>query len=476
MVIMPINKISYKVIIASPSDVENERNIVSDVIDEVNTIFKNEPVSLQLFRWETDVSPSFHPKGPQALIDKELDISNSDILIGVFYMRFGKQSSNYESGTVHEINQAIESKNKTEIKLYFKKPVKINFENIDDETYEQYKKVKGFKEKIKTKSLICEFVEEEEFRLKLRKHLINFLNNKKDTYSVDKNSIKQYNYNTSRGNEIINVKDEEELLRAIGSDKTIVLEPKDYIISNVKKFKSDFIEWDKEFDGYQIVIKNLKNLRIFGDKNNKSRIIVEPQYADVLIFKNISYMNISNIIAGHAPKRGSCVGKVLSFYDSDNICLNNSILFGSGTEGLFLENVNYFDFKYSIIEECTQGIITILNSKNILFKESIFRNNELWGTLNVEFFSNVRLKNCIFKRNHCEFIDEKFDLFLRSLIDVSSDSNVIIDNSKFIENKVEFLANNDKYIEFNNIELLNNTFLSNDKPFRYKGINKKIIL
>ena len=48
----------------------------------------------------------------------------------------------------------------------------------------------------------------------------------------------------------------------------------------------------------------------------------------------------------------------------------------------------------------------------------------------------------------------------------STNTNVVINNSKIIDNKVEYLANNKKYVEFNNVELINNTFLNNDKPFR----------
>jgi hypothetical protein len=35
---MPIKKVIYKVILSSPSDVENERNIVEEVVDEINVI------------------------------------------------------------------------------------------------------------------------------------------------------------------------------------------------------------------------------------------------------------------------------------------------------------------------------------------------------------------------------------------------------------------------------------------------------
>lgn len=468
---MPIKKTIYKVILSSPSDIENERNIVETVVDEINGIYKNEPVLLQLFRWETDVRPSFHIKGPQGLIDRELDIKNCDMLIGIFYMKLGTPSPDYISGTVHEIDQAIKSINKPEIMLYFKKPTEINLEEFDDEQYQQYKRVKEFKKNIKSAGIICEFGKEEELRTLLIRHFINFLNTKKEEVYDSKEvkyKVKISEEIISKNEKILNVKDEIELIKAIGSNKVIVLEPKDYIISKIQNIETDFIEWEEAYDGYQMIVKNLKNLRILGDKSGKSRIIVEPRYVDVMAFKNISHLYMSNISAGHEPNKGGCMGKVFAFYKSENICIYNSILFGSGTEGLFLDNINNFNFKFSIIENCTEGILTILNSKNILFKESIFRNNELLGTVNIEYFSNVKFDKCIFEKNYSVWERYGLNSLKTSFFDISEDTNVSINNSKIIDNQIEYLANDKKIVEFHNVEFINNTFLDNNKPFREK--------
>jgi HEAT repeat protein len=59
-----------RVVVASPSDVQAERDIMPRIIDEVNRgIAAEKRLSLILNRWETDAHPGFHLEGPQGLID-----------------------------------------------------------------------------------------------------------------------------------------------------------------------------------------------------------------------------------------------------------------------------------------------------------------------------------------------------------------------------------------------------------------------
>ena len=38
---------------------------------------------------ETDSAPGFHPEGPQGKIDADLGIANCDILVAIFWTKFG---------------------------------------------------------------------------------------------------------------------------------------------------------------------------------------------------------------------------------------------------------------------------------------------------------------------------------------------------------------------------------------------------
>ena len=93
-----------RIVLSSPGDVKEERDAMEDVIEELNHgIAEDRHLRLELSRWETDVYPGFHPEGPQGLIDPLLKIEECDILLGIFWKRFGTPTKEALSGTEHEI-------------------------------------------------------------------------------------------------------------------------------------------------------------------------------------------------------------------------------------------------------------------------------------------------------------------------------------------------------------------------------------
>ncbi len=96
-----------RIVVASPGDVQAERNIVEEVATELNRgIAADRGLRLEVTRWETDAYPGFHPEGPQCLIDSILRIEDSHILIGIFCKIFGTPIKDARSGTEHDIRKA----------------------------------------------------------------------------------------------------------------------------------------------------------------------------------------------------------------------------------------------------------------------------------------------------------------------------------------------------------------------------------
>ena len=85
-----------------------------------------------------------------------------------------------------------------------------------------------------------------------------------------------------------------------------------------------------------LVLNDLNNLSIEAEQGAKVNLLIDPRYAYVLSFKNCNNVNISGIIAGHYPDKGDCTGGVFKFEDCKDIQINDSALFGCGTEGLTL--------------------------------------------------------------------------------------------------------------------------------------------
>ena len=160
-----------RVMIASPADVSEERDIIRSVIHEWNDV--NAEVTgmvLEPVYWKSHVNPELGTP-PQQLINERI-LSDCDILIGVFWTRLGTPTPEYKSGTVEEVIKHIDSGKPAMV--YFSS-VPVAPETIDRK---QFEKVNKFKAKCKELGIIVNYNNVSEFRKRLFKELqILILNN-----------------------------------------------------------------------------------------------------------------------------------------------------------------------------------------------------------------------------------------------------------------------------------------------------------
>lgn len=77
-----------RVLIASPSDVSQERDEIEQAIFKWNTVYsENMQVVLLPARWE-NVAPTYRGEDPQQILNEKL-VSKCDLLIGVFWKKTG---------------------------------------------------------------------------------------------------------------------------------------------------------------------------------------------------------------------------------------------------------------------------------------------------------------------------------------------------------------------------------------------------
>jgi hypothetical protein len=99
---------TYRVLIASPSDMPEERQIATEVINEWNDLHAaTEGVVLLPVRWETHAMPETGVR-PQDAINRQL-VAECDLLLGMFWTKLGTNTGVAESGTVEEIEQFVGS-------------------------------------------------------------------------------------------------------------------------------------------------------------------------------------------------------------------------------------------------------------------------------------------------------------------------------------------------------------------------------
>ncbi|MCH8024670.1 MAG: DUF4062 domain-containing protein, partial [Candidatus Marinimicrobia bacterium] len=101
---MPRSITVLKVFVASPSDVSEERAAVKEIADELNKLWKNRSIALEVVSWESDVYPSFG-SDPQSVINEQVS-DDYEIFIGLMWAKIGTPTKEAESGTVEEFRRA----------------------------------------------------------------------------------------------------------------------------------------------------------------------------------------------------------------------------------------------------------------------------------------------------------------------------------------------------------------------------------
>ena len=245
-----------------------------------------------------------------------------------------------------------------------------------------------------------------------------------------------------------------ELLAALGSNRRILLKEGVYNLTAAEEgFTSNPNVYFREcYDGVELFVDDVYNLTIQGADDGQSKIVAEPRYAFVMSFQNCSNVSLVNLWVGHTESTVSeCERGVLHFAGTTGIRIDGTQMYGCGTVGLSLVEAANVKVTDSRIFRCTYSIMEIYDSYDILFSDCVFEDNI--GEVFAETVSNLTIDSCSFLRN-----TDAYNLF-----DLSKSENVIVKNTKFIDNEAKDLLSqlysDVEFDAFNRFE--NNTFDEN---------------
>jgi hypothetical protein len=155
----------YRVLIASPGDLQQERGIIEDVVNHWNgSHAADEGVVLLPIRWETHSVPEYGDR-PQAILNRRL-VADCDMLIGAFWTRVGTPTGESESGTVEEIEQFAKA-HKPAL-LYFSSR-QVDPDKVD---LDQLKRVRDLRSRLEQVALVGQFSSPEQLEARLTRDLI----------------------------------------------------------------------------------------------------------------------------------------------------------------------------------------------------------------------------------------------------------------------------------------------------------------
>jgi tetratricopeptide (TPR) repeat protein len=167
-----------RVVAVSPGDVQREREALREIVDELNLhIAPAAGCRLSLWRWETDSWPALHLEGPQGVIDEQMDIASADLVVGIFWKRFGTPTSEAESGTAHELQRAWaawQESGQPHVMVYFSSRA---YSPTSTAETEQWGKVLAFREATPKEQLWWSYRSQKDFEKLARRHLTAWLTN-----------------------------------------------------------------------------------------------------------------------------------------------------------------------------------------------------------------------------------------------------------------------------------------------------------
>lgn len=162
---MSFNATVYRVLVASPGDLSEERGIIEGVIHHWNVSHgPSERIVLLPVLWETHAVPEYGDR-PQAILNRRM-VAECDLLIGAFWTRVGTPTGGYDSGTVEEIEQFTRA-GKPAL-LYFSSR-QIDPGQVD---LDQLKRVRELRSRLEQVALISQFSSPAELESRLTRHLL----------------------------------------------------------------------------------------------------------------------------------------------------------------------------------------------------------------------------------------------------------------------------------------------------------------
>lgn len=162
---MPYPAKVLKVLIASPSDLPDERQIAKQALHDWNDLHAEyEGITLEPVMWETRTTPEVGVR-PQEALNKQF-VRSCDLAIALFGTRLGTNTGVADSGTVEEIDEL--SKAGKPVLLYFsKKPVVPS--KID---LSQLQKLRDFQSQTYKTAVVNDFDSDQDLRHKLSRDLV----------------------------------------------------------------------------------------------------------------------------------------------------------------------------------------------------------------------------------------------------------------------------------------------------------------
>jgi hypothetical protein len=164
---------------------------------------------------------------------------------------------------------------------------------------------------------------------------------------------------------------------------------------------TEWVRWTNPYDGWQLEIYDVEELQLVGRGSPAPRILTNPRGSFVLKFVDSAGITLEHLTLGHTTD-GFCRGGVLAFEKTKQIRIRDAELFGSGTYGVELAEVEDASFEEVTIRGCTYGIAVLRAASGVVFNGCTFRDNREFDLVQASERSDALFEDCLFENNRAE--------------------------------------------------------------------------
>lgn len=253
--------------------------------------------------------------------------------------------------------------------------------------------------------------------------------------------------------EVVTVKDADEFMKAIGSNKIIYLEPGTYDLTKwlqgtgfngVPQYL--FGDYSSEnsvgvsYTGYddsswEIHVCFIENMTIASKNPSKpAQIVCDCPSALVMEFDQCAFIELQDLVMGHEVEPGYCTGDVVGFDESSYCTLTKCDLYGCGAYGADFYNCDSASVQDCVIHDCTYGCMNIVNSGYLYVENCKFENCKEFTMFEI-YDTGVSFYNCTFRNLE------------GNLVSNSESAYVSFSDCVFDENALKSIQNHPLYEE-----------------------------
>ena len=271
---MPKNIVLYDLLISCPGDIKSEIKVIEEVVEEFNQQFATTlGISIRTRHWSKSAYAQSGGK-TQELLNKQF-VDNCDAAVALFWTRFGTPTDKYGSGSEEEIeNMICDGK---QVFVYFsEKPA-----SLSECDFNQYQKVKEFKDKYKSKGLFYCYDSDEELRKLFYAHLSQYFLTIKQITTLAEQRLSRIRELFGKILKSPVKKCKSEYNTPLGSKEIEIAEEKKELISKVAEFLE--IELNESFFELGMLRENIwSNLAVLGGYSLEGKEEEKEKYNNIM--------------------------------------------------------------------------------------------------------------------------------------------------------------------------------------------------